>query len=331
MSAVGFLDHNRHRAYPFLDGTTGRAVDGPASLANLPDSVVVDCGFRAGPQSGYDSAAHRVYLSSITRVSNLLTFVFQSDAPGLADSLLTFTRTIGQERYLTEFTDSEDSGYSESGSSSSSGLDPGGDCRSPLWDGYLVTGDLDTIETLLPGDGIVTATGDAATVEPTLTQSLTLARVTSLRLANAERSRAESPADCPEATWPFELRDIYVNPRCLGDEIIIKPGFNLQPRQSLSGNVLHLTPGVGLGAGEPCEEVRLLDAEAPPAGDSLLSGGPACNEILRSLNGEAGPNLTLRGGPGVTLTPTPASNKITVAIDMSGLSTCQISEVSEPG
>lgn len=321
MPATDFFNVNAHRAYPFLTGSVGQPADGPLTLANLPPEVIVDAGFVMGPRSLFDHEEHTVRLTGISRSGDTFYFDFESDAPAMEGVVLTFIRELTDDKNLTEHLDSGEEGFSESGSEA---LD---ECDEPLWSGYLVTGDLAVLDTFLSGDGSVTG---SVALEPALLQNLAGSYVSSLSVANADRTRVTAPEDCPEQTWPYPVGAVFINQRCIIDEVVFKPGYNCVIRQRDSDNSLTFEAAVGAGEGEPCAEVELFDDETPPDDSDLLGGGPRCNEVLRSINGRGGPLLRLLGGQGATFIPLPEENKLVVDFDMAGLAACwSVSTVSE--
>lgn len=325
MAQSGFFDVNSFRSFPFVPGSTGAPVDGPLTLAYLPLAVVVDAGFILGPKSGYDSANDLIYLARIRRSGNYFYFDFESTAAALYGVTLTFTRHKDDAKYVTEFIDSNQTGYSTSFSEEYQG------CRDPLWSGYLVTGDLDQLDEFLSGDGTVSRAGSAATVEPALAVNLSNSFVTGVSLANDDRTRTQAPDGCDDLVWPYPTGVIFVGARCLGGEVLLKPGYNAVIRQSDAENTITLGASVGAGEGEACAEVPLFEGEVPPENSTLLVGGMRCNEVLRSVNGKGGRLFSLLTGTGISITSVPEQNKLIVNVDMSGLATCygSISTISD--
>lgn len=325
MATPSWLTQNRNRAFPFLRGTVNLPVTGPLTLLHLPNAVVVDAGFVIGSRAQFDPLEHTVYLNSISRLAGVFTFEFLSDAPELAGVPLIFTRTVGDADNTTQFSDSGESGLSDSSLSDSTGT-----CDESLWNGYLVTGRLSELELFLPVDGAVGRGIDSTEIEPALIQSLAGTYVTKIGLANDDRTRLEADDDCPEIGYQFQPGTVHIAAPCLRGVVQLIPGFNSAVRQSRAENSLVLGAVVGGGAGQPCQPIPLFDGEVPPAGSNLLDGGPACSEVLRSLNGQAGPTLNFIPGRGVTVTADPLNFTVRIAIDMTGLAVCaSASSISE--
>jgi hypothetical protein len=325
MAQPNFFNQNAHRAYPFLRASVNQPDSGPLTLLNLPNDIVVDCGFLLGPHSAYDVATHIVYLDTLERLGDFFYFTFRSTAPELFTAPLVFTRHIDDEDYLTEHSDTGQDGISDSGSTGLS------DCQEPLWSGFLVSGSMASLALLLPVDGTISRGTDGAIVEPALLHNMAGSIVTSLNLANDDRTRVAAPDDCDEIVAPYPTNVIHIRETCLQGELVLKPGYNASVQQNSTDNSIVLGAGVGLGAGEPCEEVPLFEGETSPDGGNLLSGGPQCNEVLRSINGKSDRLFQLLVSGGATITSFPDEHRIVINVNMSGMVLCfsEILNVSE--
>ena len=308
MPAPSWFNENENRAYPFT-----------VAAANPPEPLVVDAGFVAYAKSRFETAAHSVRLAAVRRQGAYFYLDFTSDAPELFGTSLTFSRHVTDGDFAAEFVDSGESGLSassESGSRSAS-QENRDLCNEPLWSGFLVTGRMAAFEELLPADGEVAY---GAQVEPALVQNLAEAFVSKFALANADRTRVTPPTDCEGETPADGV--MHVNRYCVVGDVVFVPGYNANVRQSAQDNSITLGAAVGDGAGEPCDTVPLTRTEQPPAGSSLLEGGPRCNETVRSVNGVGGPQLNLLAGRGVTITSVPDENRVIINVNMSGLALC---------
>jgi hypothetical protein len=338
MAKIDWYNDNANRSYPFIRETVDqRPLAVPPTIENLPDGVIVDCGFLMGLQSGFDHALHDVFLQEIRREGTTFIYEFASDAPGIAGQPLLFSREVGSEDYQIEHADNFDIPVvSESASvsvSDSASAEPGEeDCPpEPLWSGFLVTGQMEVLEALLaPGESIERI-DIGGTIEPALIQSLVDSYIDSFNLGNNDRTRVDAPEGCPPVEWPHPIDQIFVNRACLRGPVRLKPGFNTDIIQRTLTNELTIGASVGAGEGEPCEQVPLFDGESPPVGgeSQLFEGGPLCNETVKSINGIGGRLMTLNPGRGVTITPDPESNRLVVDVNMLGLAVCFVSEESE--
>lgn len=336
MAKPNFFNENLNRSFPFENRTVG--VNTPASgvftMIELPDDVIVDCGFIFGPESGYEEDTHTVFLHKISRVtSSQINYEFRCDAPALVDVPIVFTRQVTDGKYFTEF--QENNSYANSGSSQSESLSASQAdalCDETLWSGYLVTGSVANLADRLTVGTEVSRSSDSETlVLKSLIQNLNNSQAVALNLANGDRTRALRPANCPANEWNFATGQIYVNKECLQGELVFTPGYNISLSQSDRTNTIQLSAIPGAGAGSPCEEVKLFAEEAPPAGASnnLLEGDFYCNEALRTINGLQGPNFTFFAGTGVAITADAETNTVTVDVNLADLSLCTTSAVSE--
>ena len=287
MAKPGLWNDNRFRSYPFIKGETGKT--GAGTIENVPFSTIVDAGFTMGLDSGYVAGEHSVWLELVSRSGDTVTFRFESDAPGLFNRPLVFTRDVDDDLYQLEYVDSlvevydsasaslfeagllddelfltltdgewllvDDSWYvTGDGStvSASFSYDGDDDCDvQPLWSGFLVTGDLAELVDLLV-DG-TTWTGNEAIVEPAVVDSLVDAYASSVNVGNADRTRV-TPADgCPDIEWDYPVGEdvVHVNQSCLQGHIRFKPGYNAVIEQVDTDNQIFLGASPGEGEGLP--------------------------------------------------------------------------------
>lgn len=398
MAYPNFFNENINRTFPFRTGTAGidTPADGPFAMSQLPDNLIADCGFILGPESEFVEGRDYIFLHRIHRVSlTRVTFEFRCNSLLLAVLPLIFTRESSDSTYRTEFVES-------------AGLSLALSCGASVWSGYLVTGPIsDVFARLAIGAEIVRPTDtvglvqQVALVEPALLQNLSGSQVTALNLANADRTRALRPTNCPPNSWAvsglpvvtvtdavgasgtityFAINSFsigntvsvldldiatgaslnitgmtiatvsptqftvsnatvgvsagtgtaisggsqFATRRCLTGALQLRSGYNVSISQNAVSNTLQFSAILGAGKGIPCAEVPLFVGEQPPTGASagLLGGDFYCNEVLRSINGLQGPNLTLSAGAGVRVQPDAATHSIVVDIDLVTLSLC---------
>jgi hypothetical protein len=338
MPRPNFFNDNINRTFPFQWATAGVATpdSGSVTMLQLPDEFIADCGFIMGPESGFEEGTHNVFLYKVTRVTATeVTYEFRSDVQQLLDAPLVFTRNINDPTYTSEFVESILPGFvpfSLSLSGSASEPTPEVFCGEPYWTGYLVTGPMAAVAARLGiGQSIIRGSSAETLVEPALIQNLNLSQLVSLSTANSDRTRALRPPDCPPNHWQFPTGIIYVNRECLQGNLRFRSGYNMAVNQNNLTNTLQFAAIVNAGLGEPCAEVKLFAEETPPTGspNNLLEGDFYCNEVLRSINGLQGPNLTFFAGNGVAITADSANNKVIVDINLQDLSLCAYSTVSE--
>lgn len=338
MAHPGFLNDNQGRGYPFLAGVTGIAAPGvnPGGLQYLPLPTIVDFGCLMGLYSQYQEDQHLVYLYRVKRIGNELFFEFRSNAPGLAGMSLVFCRYINDAVYSNQHmggvkTPVTDHGLIYPSSLSVTDVEikeessfDDDDCpNDPLWVGFLVTGDLSYLANLLTDGNSLVATDTSISVEPTLVRSLVSGYVRSINIGNTDRTRVHSPPGCKDVLWDHQIGITFTQAQCITGQVRVQEGFNTVIRQNNNDNSLTLGAQVGAGAGEPCIEVPLFDGEKPQVGGKLLTGGPLCSEVLRTING-IGTNgvLNLIPGPGTTITPDPAHSKLVIDVDLHNLNVC---------
>ena len=246
-----------------LDGTTGNGgyggdgvwrLTGPPTMQNLPDYYVVDCGFTLGGSVTYplpiagvlpkiENAEAAVYLKTVSRSGNTISFEFRCTDPQLHDDYpLTFTRDISTHtEYDLEYLDSDSPDNPENSSQSVPVA-----CQLPFWSGYLVTGDVasiaenldDGVSVTAPDWALYTDDGSDAqkgVVEPSVVQNLARSIVAGVNIANDDRTRA-TPANvktednsegCNPYQWPFDIGLTRVMDQCLTGDVRFKPGFNI--------------------------------------------------------------------------------------------------------
>lgn len=334
MPRPNFFNDNINRTFPFRWKSVGinTPISGPVTMLELPDEFIADCGFIMGPESGFEEGIHSVFLYKITRVdANTITYEFQSDAPALSGYPLIFTRNASSPIYETEFAESDIPAQPINSQSASNSNSFEVVCGDPFWSGYLVTGPIEaTFSRLAIGASITRANATEALVEPALIQNLNDSQVVSLNLANADRTRALRPANCPPNQWPFPTGQIYVNYTCLQGNIKLQSGYNLSLSQSNTTNTIQFSAIVNAGAGQICEQLKLFPEETPPIGspNNLLGGDFYCNEVLRTVNGIQGPNLQFFAGSGVAIVADTVNNKLIIDVNLLDLSLCPYSTVS---
>lgn len=336
MSRAGFYSDNEFRAYPFVKDS------GAFVLSN---KAIVDFGCTMRANSGFVPGTHKVWLYQITKVSDDYTFHFKCDAPGLVGKSLVFRFRTGDPEYATQFsneivseeylTQSQVEGY----------------CNDDVkWEGFMVIGkltyaDLSFIPTTILTwktvyDGLLHKSGenfilyaDAAPdgesvadntkgiyVEPALIQNLSDGYVRTINVANRSRTVVTNVAGCDNVDPVDDL--VYVQSECLFGDVKIKPGFNCTLRLNPNDNSMTIGGEVGAGEGEPCSEFKFYPEEVSPDGGLFYTGGPACKEILQSINGVSGKVVRIVGGQGVEVKPGNDAHTIIISGDSHGLAGC---------
>lgn len=122
---------------------------------------------------------------------------------------------------------------------------------------------------------------------------------------------------------------IVVNKRCLAGEIKLVAGYNCAITQVTRLNEIAISAAVGAGdqdTAELCQyggELPLYDGELLPilspatetseaTYSKFLSGGPACDELIFTINGVGGGAITFAGGTGVNILTSTNPRQITI-------------------
>lgn len=322
MSRGDFYDENKYTSYPFIRSSVRTVADttvAPATLKDLFPSWIVDARFTFYPRCDFDPGEHSVRLQEISRTMDTLSFVFSCDAPTLAGSTLVFQRELGGADFELETVESETYSQEFPGSDSNS---ESSDCEDPLWEGTLVTGEVDALFDLLSSGESIPGEAGKALVEPSLLISLKDAWVESLNVANQDRARVYDDA-CEDFPWQHDPNVPSVVAQCLQNEVDFESGYNVEVVQRTIDNALVFLPGIGRGAGSPCGEVQWFENEEPPnENTTLYSGSFLCDDVIRTINGLGGPVVQLRNRQGITITEQPLDNKIIINADLHGLSVC---------
>lgn len=311
-----FYNSNANRAYPFLVGTVNKYGAASNTVERLANSVIVDAGFVMGLESGFISGTHSVWLNSIVSSGGTVTFNFASDAPGLYHQQLSFAFSTSAAQFTTCFTDNNDEAYGES-EGPNDALYSSGPCENePLWYGFVTIGKLTAVS------AGTTTRSTGGIIEPALVQNLAGTYVSSLNLANTDRTRVTAPLGCDPISWPYPIGEVYISARCLRGDIRFTLGYNATVRQDTLSNEIIFGASPGAGDGAACSEVALFDGEVPPKGSDLLEGGPLCNQVISSINGVGGQYSSLLGGTGVRLDQDPTHHAIIVNVDLNQLTVC---------
>lgn len=293
MPRAGFYNDNEYREYPFVFKSMYAGPD-------LPTAAIVDCGFIMGLDSEFDAAQHSVYLARISRTNTALIFEFRTDAPKAAEFPLVFTRALTAADWESEYEESAP-------------VTAGVFCATePAWSGFMVSGRVQEIAESMAAGAVVDFMVGALpqrVVEPARIQSLVKAYLRTINVANY--SRVVMP-ECSDAYTAVERR-VVVNSGCIRGNIRLQPGFNCRIRQLDSARELQISAERGVntsgpGAEEFCQngsEIKLWYEEIPPAGSKFLSGGPACDEVITSINGLQAADVKIVGGSGIQVVADP--------------------------
>ena len=295
MVRAGFLNDNEYRQYPFV----------PNTRSTLSNDVVADCGFIMGLDSEFDPKLHKVYLAKVSaaRGGAAITLEFRTTAPAAANYPLVFTREINDEEWTEEYAEAA----------------PGtAECAiEPMWEGFLVSGVIDSVFAQLGDLNVVTFGADEAVVEPARIQTLAKSYLRSISVGNYARVTIPPQSCDPNTvTVPADANYIIVNGTCLRGDIRFEPGHHCAITQQNSNNTIVIAAAIDANPNDPlayelCEnggEIKLYPEESKPflvdgktELSKFFSGGLACDQTIIGINGLGAPNVKIVGGPGIKI------------------------------
>jgi hypothetical protein len=299
MPRPGFYNDNEYRAYPFI--YTGSAD------TSLPTSLIVDAGVVMGLDAEFDPASHSVWLSSIARINQMLTVEFATDAPGALEVPLQFTTTIADNVWQTGFAETR-----------TADLTAVPCAAEPIWEGFLTTG---ALAADLDPYFIITFAANQHQLEPARIQNLAKSYLRSISVGNFARTTIPA-CDTLNST----NRPIVLNTECMKGNIRFKEGYNCAITQTDRAKEISVGAGVTSGMAADSDlcaaggEIPLYAGEAIPENNKFYGGGPACNELITTINGVNSRTLNIIGGTGVQIGTAP--HKITVALNTNSQNNC---------
>lgn len=307
MAKPAWYNDNQFRDFPFLTRveplaqTTGLSSESIGeSLLPLPHSTIVDFCAIMEIDAEYDERdGHFIYLHTIERVDDLFTFRFRTNAPDAANHEVVVYRELTSPEFLISRDDAS--------TIAAEAIDQFACPQQPKWSATVVTGSMREIATLLDdGDTVIAVTG-LWQIEPARVQSLRKSYLRSVSLANAARLHVTPQVGCSLSSSDSDDPTAIPMAYCLDGNLQFKEGFNCTIRQDVNNNAIIIGAGVGVGDGLPCDEIPLYEDEQPPADSRYLSGGPGCNDIIKSINGVTGDDVTIIAGRGFRVQPDTAN------------------------
>lgn len=324
MARPGFYNDNEHRAYPFVYRPREQ------TLPTIVEELIIDAGFIMGLDADFDAAQHSIWLDTISKTGNTLQITFKTDSAYIAElekldffTPLTFTRTIADSKeWGTSF---EQANWPEL----SENFRPY--CgNEPVWEGFLVTGRLDQIAAGM-SDQTLTYTKNQYQIEPARIQNLAKSYLRSISIGNYERTKIPK---C-DAELEAPIRQIIPYARCLQGNIKLKEGYHCEITQNTRRNTINVSAATTAGAEYDtafCEngsELPLRENEELPVDEKFYSASPACDELIFTINGVSGKNITLFSGNGVLITTT-EDNKIKIATAPNAANACPPADEPPP-
>jgi hypothetical protein len=304
MPQPGFYNDNEHRAYPFIF---------QPGESRLPESAIVDAGFIMRIDSQFEESLHTVWLAEVSRAANQFTFTFRTNAHSIP-LMFTCSSNVTEWAIL----------YEESASLSST-LSNNVTCAEntdPVWEGFIVTGPLQALAESVAANSSKTFAQNEQQVEPAKIQNLNRAYVRTINVGNYERPFIPACGGSNEVPVP----DVILNQRCLTGDVKFKEGYNCTIRQPSWTNELRI--GAAIGAGMPPDAELCANGSELPlfAGEAtagkFFTNGPACDDLIFTLNGLGGPNVTLLGGRGINIATQTDPPKITITRNINNAGNC---------
>lgn len=343
MPKTGFFNDNEYRAYPFVYKQETRSrqqqFGGPAAYDKIKQAIhgaIVDAGFIfdidcvGTPQQ--ELLGLRVWLESIaaSTSTNGFTATFATTAAAVK---LVFTVEEIPNDWVTIKTVAE----VEPSSSFACAAE------TPRWRGYIVAAANNalreafaTAELPLNNAGRRVFTANAAAdpfefeIEQSRLQNKAKSYLRSITVANFARVQVP-PCGQTENT---QNRTVVVNTPCIRGPITFEEGYNCQITQINRDSAFTIAARKDAGAQKDAEycankgEIPLFSNEEKPEGSKFYSGGPACNELLYTINGVGGRNIALIPGNGITISV--ENNKIVVGAQSSLVTDCVTAAADEP-
>jgi len=302
MPRPSFYNDNEHRAYPFIYADRGQ------TLPTLVEKTIVDAGFIMGLDADFNEREDSIWLESISRINAQVNLVFKTDAPAAANFVLTFSCATNTTDWLTLYSNTAAANIP---------------CAvEPVWEGFIVISNAEELATI-PDGGTVTFQKNEYRIEPARIQNLARSYLRSISVGNFERTQ---PDPCGEKnTAP---KKILSNARCLTGDIRFKEGYQALISQNNNSNTITFSAGVLFGQTKDaafCEfgsELPLFDGDAPEAGNKFYARGPACDELIFTVNGIGGPAINILGGPGISITTTENQNELKLTLQPNTKNSC---------
>jgi hypothetical protein len=185
----------------------------------------------------------------------------------------------------------------------------------------LTTGTLAGFAANLTAGQTVTFTKNQHQLEPARIQNLAKSYLRSISVGNFSRTNVPP---CGEVNTT--ARPVVLNARCIQGDIRIKEGYHCVITQTDRANEISISAGLTSGitsSEELCEtgsEIPLFDDELIPVDSKFYGGGPACGDLINTINGLGGRVINLIGGTGVQVST--AADKITVALNANSQNNC---------
>jgi len=285
------------RAYPLCQSSP--ALQAGEYSVTLPDSVVVEFTCVAGPVIAAD-VDNALYLQSATKASGTITFVFWL-VSGDSHYVFTFAASVAAELASYTATAVQSTGD--------------GACTAFLARAWLIVGSLVTLAENMSESVVYLGSATTTRVEPSRIRYTSY--VSTVTLSNSPRTCITLTEGCGSSP-AVPNGTCYTGSECLAGGLRFKPGYNCEITQLSGSNTLRISSDIGAGEGAACGEVAI---PGEPEVEGLLSGGPDCSAVVKTINGLEGPAIQLIADAGVTIEATGA-HSLAVTASLAGLMAC---------
>jgi hypothetical protein len=288
MAYAGFYNLNANITYPFV--TTGTDRFNFVTGGEMPNDLVLDCGFTVGPRPAYNPEVGAVYLHSLTRNGNNLEFRFRVRPNDGTEREFLFVRDKDAAIGLTNYAEAT-----------------GG----PLYGvAFLVTGNIRAVyDRMYPAEVKELMSyappgqlpGYEVIVEPALVVSNYRQAALTVSVGNMLRLSDQPCGDCGV---PVPVDDKTVKLQAGAQNMVgrvrLLPGYNLAAAVSPADNTITLNAVVGEGKGEVCgNDVIRYDGDVP-------GQGARCADFIYTIDGvppNAAGAFQLEGGGAFFIKP----------------------------
>jgi hypothetical protein len=216
MSKLGFYNDNMFRAYPFVR-------ENPIANEAAVDAAIVDAGFILGPEVRYNSNTDKIFLSMVSYEGGSIIFGFSilrqcageyTDYGGIVFSQNAFAPEFSPARLEAETTKLciNKFGDKDHPPAPTTQVEIDEVIKDTVIDGFLITGNLETLRGLLAGGGTLSI---GYRLEPARVQNLNNTRVSSICVSNVKRVVIPPCKLAETCVDPFDVPEPEDKPPCI--------------------------------------------------------------------------------------------------------------------
>lgn len=292
MAQTSFYVDNANRSYPLVH---------PAVAQGYADQYLVSAGFVAGARANYVHTTSEIRLQHLFRLENSLEVVVRMYNLGALAGESKFQVDLSKGDYVTTYSDTPVEGAEH------------------LLSGFIVTGRQEEM-LKLPNNSVVSPANFV--FEPALTVNRSGTVVTSIRVANEDRTRVSESND------NAGNRDIIEITGDLRGDLKLVDGYNTEIRYNVVQGQIVFRVLQGAGAGNSCSDIPVFPGETLSS-DSSPEGVLRCEDVLRSFNGVGGQRFDFLGQADSQVRVIDDENRIVIDLEPESLRQCLINGDSE--